>query len=233
MAFQYKYKQPGQNYNKIIIAGIVAVVIIAIYYFYQNYSVPIVVTTTTTTTIQTTTTIPMKADLAIAVKDEKQKLGGLGYATALDMTISSISIQNENGEWITVSNGKSLNLIEYTNNTAVVGKVELDGGSYKNIKLTLDSGTIKIYNYDVSIYNKTYPLNIMKKELTFNQSLVLEKGKTKIITLDFDLPKIIQVKDIISGIGIAYRFDASCIDCVKISEQSLDKGMLPANAIEI
>lgn len=196
-------------------------------------------TTTTTTTFVTTTTTPRTGTLLVAVKDVKQKLRGLGYATSLVITINSIQVHktgdnttNENitaKGWITVFNGsKTFDLLEYTDVKAILGERELEPGKYTQIRLYIENATIKIYNYNMLIFNKTYSMDIAasgnlrvpSKVLKLNHPFIVEEDKTTSLTLDFDVPNSVvrSRKYILKPV-------------IKIIEEKLERGQRPENSV--
>ena len=195
--------------------------------------------TTTTTTLVTTTTVPKTGTLLIAVKDVKQKISGLGYATSLMITIDNIQVHktgdNTTDEnvtakgWITVFNGsKTFDLLEYTDVKAILCEKELDPDKYTQIRLYIENATIKIYNSNTFVYNKTYPMDIAasgnvqvpSKVLKLNHPFTVEEDKAISLTLDFDVPNSVMraTKYILKPV-------------INIIEEKLEKGQKPENSV--
>lgn len=194
---------------------------------------PILTTTTmhTTTTVPTTTTIPItKGSLIIAVKDASRKLPQIGTIYALNLTVNTIEAhfvgtdENATGQWIVLFSGtKTLDLLQYTDVRAIIGEQELNSGKYTQIRLNLSESTIKVYNLDMYIYNKTYPLKVPDKELKLTHNFNIEQNKTTVLTLDFDVEQSLKKTDQ----GYILR------PTVKILEESLPKGQRPANSTTV
>jgi len=241
MAFKYRYK-PKSRFNapfdlkpnyKLLAVLCVIVVIVAYFLIGSQIQQP-QPTTTTTTTVTATTTAYSKERLIVAAKDVKQKLGGFGTATALNITVKSIQVHAAGDDtedsnvtaagWITIFDGtKTLDLIEYTDILAIIGSEDLDVGKYTQIRLYISDATVMIYDFSNYIYNKTYPMNIPSNVLKLTHPFTIEQNKTTVLTLDFDVPASIPLKESIVGIGLTYRFSP----VVKVTESKIDAGTWP------
>jgi len=241
MTYEYRYRPKRQynspfssklNYKMIAIAALI--VIAAVYILLNSRTLQPVAVTTTTTTSVATTTVPSTEKLIIAAKDAKQKLGGFGYATALDITVKSIQVHAAGDDtedsnitsagWITVFEGtKTFDLIEYTDVLAIIGEKELDVGKYTQVRLYISDATIKIHDSLNSIYNKTYPMNIPSNVLKLTHPFTIEANQTTVLTLDFDVPSSVPLKESIVGIGITYRLSP----VVKVTDSKIDRGTWP------
>jgi hypothetical protein len=251
MASKYKYRPKNEKLGyKPVVIIVAIVVVIALIAFYQgNFEIPkipetTIPTTTVTTTVTTTPEISNGA-VAVAVKDVKQKLRGLGDATELKVKITEIKVhaasggnesinETDDSGWITIFEGeKTVDILSYTDTIAVIAEKELESGKYTQLRMHIDSGSIKIYNTYTQVYNKTFPINIPSKELKFVHPFTIEEGKKVVITLDFDVVESVTKKDTVIGIGITYRFDPTCQKCIKILDQTVDIGQLPENAVKV
>jgi len=243
MAFKYRYKPKHQfnirsdfkpNYK--LLAALCIIIIFALYFLFSSqFQQP--TTTTTTTTAVTTTILPSKEKLIVAAKDAREKLVGLGYATSLNLTISSIQIHTTSNTtedsnitaagWITVFEGtKAFDLLEYTDALAIIGEKELDAGKYTQIRLYISDAKIKIYDLGRNISNKTYPMEIPSKVLKLVNPFTIEQNKTTVLTLDFDVPSSVPSREAVAGIGMAYKLTP----VVKVSETKIEAGTLPQNS---
>jgi hypothetical protein len=181
------------------------------------------------------TIIPVeKGGLIIAVKDASKKLPQIGTVTGLNLTINSVEVHfvgkdenvtgNETGKWIVFSSDtKTIDLLRYTDIRAIIGEQELAVGKYTQIRLNLSDSEIKIYNLNMGIYNKTYPLKVPSKELKLVHNFNIEQNKTSVLTLDFDLEQSLKKTD--QGYILS--------PTVKILEESVETGQKPANSEEI
>jgi len=64
----------------------------------------------------------------------------------------------------------------------VLGQKTMDPGTYTQIRLTIDSGTI-------TVDNTSYPLDVPSGTLRLNRGFVLEPNQTLKLTLDFNVEK--------------------------------------------
>jgi len=243
MAFKYKYKQKRQfnissafKLNYKLLAVLCVIVLLSIYFLFSSqYQQP--TTTTTTTTAVTTTILPSKEKLIVAAKDAREKLVGFGYATSLNLTISSIQIHTANDSsedsnitvagWTTIFEGtKTFDLLEYTDASAIIGEKELDAGKYTQIRLYISDANIKIYDIWRNISNKTYPMEIPNKVLKLASPFTIEQNKTTVLMLDFDVPSSVPSRESIAGIGMTYKLTP----VVKVSETKIEAGTLPENS---
>ena len=226
-----------------ISVGIVAVIVIALAFVFSSVQPPVQPTTTTVSTISPTTTLPPTGTLLIAVKDVKQKLQGLGDATSLILTISSIQIhktgsnstdENVTAEgWITIFSGsKTLDLLDYMDVKAIIGEKELEAGKYTQIRLYIVNATINITNTEMYIKNKKYQMTIAgsgklevpSNVLKLNHPFTVEEGKTISLTLDFDVPQSVSR----GGTGSYFLKPV-----IGIIEEKLEKGETPANSVVV
>lgn len=169
---------------------------------------------------------PSTGTVIVLVKDVPHKLPGLGTVTALNLTIKTVEVHstaNETG-WITVFNGtKSFDLLEYTDVRAIIGEKELASGKYTQIRLGMIDGSIKIYNIDMNVFNKTYTLLVPSKELKLNHPFTIEENKTLALVLDFD------VEGSVTRTADGYTLK----QVIGILEEKLEKGQKPINSKEV
>lgn len=149
--------------------------------------------------------VPGQATLIIAVKDAPKVKDGDGTITRLLLNITEVSVQKaapnqtitqtddevsatESGEtdtagWITVINEtQSVDLLQFVNVSKVLGEKTLDAGTYTQIRLKIDSGTITVDGTD---YSLTVPSGVLK----LNRGFVLVPNETRMLTLDFNVEK--------------------------------------------
>ena len=149
--------------------------------------------------------VPGQATLIIAVKDAPKVKDGDGTITRLLLNITEVSVQKaapnqpitqtddevsatESGEtdtagWITVINEtQSVDLLQFVNVSKVLGQKTLDAGTYTQIHLKIDSGTITVDDID-------YPLTVPSGVLKLNRGFVLVPNETRMLTLDFNVEK--------------------------------------------
>lgn len=221
-------KNPGVSL--VFVAVVAVLTIFAVYNYSILQSEPTIVEKQTTTQTTTTTQIPTtpKGTLLILVKDVIQKLPGLGKATALNITINSIQVHRLNISsedknvteegWITVFNGsKTLDLINFTDVSALIGEKELEEGEYAQIRLFISDASIKIYYPEFSVFNKTYPVIVPSRVLRLVSQFDIEKDKTTVLTLDFDVPNSV----IRTGEGYHLK------PVIKITWEKFEKGFKP------
>ncbi|HQN17061.1 MAG TPA: DUF4382 domain-containing protein, partial [Bacteroidales bacterium] len=83
--------------------------------------------------------------------------------------------------WITVINEtQSVDLLQFVNVSKVLGEKTLDAGTYTQIRLKIDSGTITVDGTDHTL---TVPSGVLK----LNRGFVLVPNETRMLTLDFNV----------------------------------------------
>jgi hypothetical protein len=145
-----------------------------------------------------------QATLIIAVKDAPKIKDG-GTITRLVLNFSEVSVQKaapnqtisqsdeeesatESGEtdtagWIMVMNEpRTVDLMQFVNVSKVIGEKTLDAGTYTQIRMKIDSGTITVDGTD-------YPLTVPSGVLKLNRGFVLVPNETRMLTLDFNAEK--------------------------------------------
>jgi len=148
--------------------------------------------------------LPGQGTLIIAVKDAP-KIKDDGTITRLLLTISEVSVQKaapnqmiaqsdeevsateseetDTAGWITVMNEtQTVDLLQFVNDSKELGQKTLDAGTYTQIRLTIDSGTITVDGTD-------YPLTVPSGVLKLNRGFVLVPNETRMLTLDFNAEK--------------------------------------------
>jgi len=149
-------------------------------------------------------TITPKSTLIIAVKDTP-KQSKFGTITSLSLTFSEVSVHiasvgetiNETTEemsatesnetvdagWITVVDEiQTVDLLQFTDVSKVLGQKVLDSGKYTQIRLKIDSGS-------VTIDGETHDLTIPSKVLKLNRGFELEPNIELKLILDFNVEK--------------------------------------------
>jgi len=149
-------------------------------------------------------TITPKSTLIIAVKDAP-KQSKYGTITSLSLTFSEVSVHkasagemvnttteeitatesNETEEvgWITVVDEiQTVDLLQFTDVSKILGQKTLDSGRYTQIRLKIDSGF-------VTIDGETHDLTIPSKVLKLNRGFELEPGIELKLILDFNVEK--------------------------------------------
>ncbi len=176
----------------------------------------------------------VKGNLIVALKDVQQKLMGLGTATELLITVKSVQVHTSDNVtenrsviasgWMTVFEGeKTFDLLKYTSNIALIAEKKLEVGTYTQIRLYVSDASIKIYNTDVPIYNKTYPMVIPSNAIKVVRPFSVVADKTLVLTLDFDVPQSV------TRTGEGYTLKPT----IKIIEQTLEKDKRPENAVVV
>lgn len=184
-----------------------------------------------------------KGNLLVAVKDVKQKLSqtGLGEATELFITISSIQVHSKNDTlenrsvvasgWTTIFEGdKSFDLLQFIDNIALIAEKEVEPGSYTQIRLYVSNAQVKIDNPLFGVVNKTYPMYIPSNALKVVRPFTVEANKTTVLTIDFDVPRMV------TRTSQGYTFGPvlkGITDEVTVKEQMIEKGKKPENAVEV
>jgi hypothetical protein len=104
--------------------------------------------------------------------------------TQTDEEVSATeSGEKDTAGWITVLNEtQSVDLLQFVNVSKVLGQKALDAGTYTQIRLTIDSGTITVDGTD-------YPLTVPSGVLKLNRGFVLVPNETRMLTLDFNVEK--------------------------------------------
>lgn len=216
----------GMDYKLILLILLSIVVLVSGFYYISIKEVVEEQPTNVTQPVEEIKPAPSTGTLIVLVKDRQYKLPGLGTVTALNLTIKTVEVHsaaNETG-WITVFNGtKSFDLLVYTDVRAIIGEKELVSGKYTQIRLGMVDGSIKIYNIDMNVFNKTYTLLVPSKELKLNHPFTIEENKTLALVLDFDVEK-----------SVTRTADGYTLKSViGILEEKLEKGEKPANSREV
>ena len=176
-----------------------------------------------TTTIQEN--IFNTGKLQISITDDFQRLQGFGKATSLTFTIEEISFGKEGSSLIKVLDiPKTIDIIQFSNSSpAMLVEANVGEGVYTQIRLKLSNPSIKIYNQDLAIFNKTFPLIMSTNEILVGKIFSVEKGNTTHLVIDFDVTLSVSK---IAGYSIEYRFNPvidtfveneECDRCVKIT----------------
>lgn len=209
----------------IILTGLILILIVINQIQWSLKPQPTTTTTLqTTTTVTTTTTIQPKiitGRIIIAVKD--YKLPGGTTILNISMKIGNITVHYVNeSRWIVVSSDmKTIQLLNYTNITAIIGQSEMETGKYTQIRLYITEANITIKNTLLKIYTgKTYPMVVPSKELKVVHQFNIEGNKTTVLTLDFDVEN-----------SVTHTADGYMLrPVVKVYEQRLEYGRVPENA---
>ena len=160
------------------------------------------VTTPPTTVV---TVVPAgQSTLIIAVKDAP-KTTDIGTITHLWMNISEVSVHRASGNqtatetneemaatesddsgtagWtVVVSQPRTVDLMQLTDVSEVIGQETMDSGQYTQIRLKIDSGTVTV---DGTEHNLEVPGGVLR----LNRGFVLEPNQTLKLTLDFNVEK--------------------------------------------
>jgi len=269
MAYKYRHKKGPKIDYKIVLVLLAVIIIAAIALNVRQPEEPppfiepycgdgICQTTESCSSCQTDCgecppPVTFKGELVIAVKDVQQKLAGGYTVTGLNLTIKSIQIHqtetNDTDEnitassWITVFNGtKRFDLVEYSEDViALLGEKELEPGKYTQIRLYIAEADIKLYNSDMSIWNKSYEVKIPSKVLKLIHPFTIEENKTLVLTLDFDIVKSFCEGTLCRRPGSpnewwvfkpTLKTDVGPLDD-GILEETLEKGQRPENSVEI
>ena len=88
------------------------------------------------------------------------------------------------GWTVVVNQTQTVDLMQLTNVSQVLGQRMIDSGKYTQIRLKIDSGTITINDTE-------YSLGVPSGVLKLNRGFVLEPDKTLMLTLDFNAEKSI------------------------------------------
>lgn len=226
---------PSSKYIFLILVILLVVAVVKTLQYFSETSVvttttlpPPTITTTTTIAPTTTTTLQAKPEgkLLIALKDEEHKIPGGSTVHQMEFTLTSVEAykggddEEEAGEWIELTaEPKTLDLLEYTENLAVVAEADVSEGLYERLKLGLSDGSIWITNDLFYIYNpKKYGL-IVPSETTVEHTFNITAGETLTLVLDFD------IEHSVSRVGIDYKLDPE----ISVTEQT----GIPENAVTL
>lgn len=230
MAFKYRYRPKGWDTR--LILGVAAIVLVSIFilYFSPVYQPGQTPTTTTTTIPATTTTTiqPPKIEvgkLIVTVKDEQHKLPGGTTVLNISMKIGNITahyVLGNESKWVVVSSGfRTIQLLDYTDITAIIGQSDLEAGKYTQIRIYVAEANITIRNAFFNIYtSKTYPMVVPSHELKAVHEFSVDANKTTALTVDFDVEN-----------SVVHTADGYILKpVVKISNQTIAYGELPKNS---
>jgi hypothetical protein len=153
------------------------------------------------------TTAPAgQSTLVIAVRDAP-KTTDIGTITYLGLNISEVSVHrasanqtapetneemtatesddSDTAGWtVVVSQPQTVDLMRLTDVSEVIGQKTMDAGTYTQIRLKIDSGTITV---DGTEHNLAVPSGVLK----LNRGFVLTPNETLKLTLDFNAEKSI------------------------------------------
>jgi len=145
-----------------------------------------------------------QSTLVIAVKDAP-KTTSIGTISYIGLNISEVSVhrasqgesvnssagemaatasnETDTAGWtVVVDQTETVDLIRLVNVSQVLGQKTMDPGTYTQIRLKIDSGTI-------TVDNTSYPLDVPSGTLRLNRGFVLEANQTLKLTLDFNVEK--------------------------------------------
>ncbi|NYT21906.1 MAG: DUF4382 domain-containing protein [Methanomicrobiales archaeon] len=145
-----------------------------------------------------------QSTLIVAIKDAP-KTTGTGTITELLLNISEVSVHRASagqtspdtdeemeavesddtslaGWTVVVNRTQTVDLLELTNVSRVLGQKTMDAGTYTQIRLKIDSGTI-------TVDDTGYPLTVPSGVLKLNRGFVLEPDQTLTLTLDLNVDK--------------------------------------------
>jgi hypothetical protein len=167
---------------------------------------PVTPTPSVTTLPKTVATaVPAgQSTLIIAVKDAP-KTTDIGTITHLWMNISEVSVYRASGNqtatetneemaatesddsgtagWtVVVSQPRTVDLMQLTDVSEVIGQETMDSGQYTQIRLKIDSGTVTV---DGTEHNLEVPGGVLR----LNRGFVLKPNETLKLTLDFNVEK--------------------------------------------
>jgi len=152
-----------------------------------------------------TTTVPAgQSTLVIAVKDAPKNTD-IGTITYLGLDISEVSVHRASGNqtatdtdeemaatesddsgtagWtVVVSQQRTVDLMRLTDASEVIGQKKMDPGTYTQIRLKIESGTVTVDGAD---HNLVVPGGVLK----LNRGFVLKPNETLKLTLDFNVEK--------------------------------------------
>ncbi len=154
-----------------------------------------------------TTTVPAgQSTLVIAVKDAPKNTD-IGTITYLGLNINEVSVHRASanqtapetdeemtatesddsstaGWTVVVSQPQTVDLMQLTDVSEVIGQKTMDAGTYTQIRLKIDSGTITV---DGTEHTLAVPSGVLK----LNRGFVLTPNETLKLTLDFNVEKSI------------------------------------------
>ena len=154
-----------------------------------------------------TTTVPVgQSTLVIAIKDAPKNTD-IGTITYLGLNISEVSVHRASGNqtspetdeemtaaesddsgtagWTVVANQpQTVDLIRLTDVSEVIGQKTMEPGTYTQIRLKIDSGTITVNGTEHTL---AVPSGVLK----LNRGFVLTPNETLKLTLDFNAEKSI------------------------------------------
>ena len=184
-----------------------------------------------------------KGELVIAVKDERQKLSqvGLGEATELFFTINSIQIINTtetlekrsviDPQWVTLFEGEKIfDLLKYTDQSALISDSFVEAGNYSQIRVYVSGPSIRIDNPEFQIFGKVYPMYMNSNVLKITRPFTVDQGRTTVITLDFDVPKIVSRTAQGYTLGPVFK---PISDEINVKEEKFERGVRPDNVVPV
>ncbi|MFO8101476.1 MAG: DUF4382 domain-containing protein [Dehalococcoidia bacterium] len=107
--------------------------------------------------------------------------------SAVNMTISSIEVHQEEADWETVISGsRSFELLELRGVEEILGSRELEAGHYTQIRLNVEEVLVTV---DGAVQNAHLPSEQLKLTGAFD----IQEGKVTILTMDFDAEKSLVI----------------------------------------
>ncbi len=151
------------------------------------------------------TTAPVgQSTLIIAVKDAP-KTSDIGTITHLSLNFGEVSVHrastdqtvaesdeemeatesedSDNAGWIVVvSQPRTVDLMQFTDVSEVIGQKNMEPGKYTQIRLKIDSGTITVDGTE-------HAIAVPSGTLRLNRGFVLQPNETTKLTLDFNVER--------------------------------------------
>jgi hypothetical protein len=144
-------------------------------------------------------------EVTMSITDAKPLLSeGADEATNLWVTFTEVLVHKSGGGWISLPltgdlPSDTIDLLQFIdgNTTEIVPPVLLEYGKYTQIRLVIESATIRFNNDD----NKKYPVEIPPQHLKTDKNFIFDVDQPAAadIVIDFDLSKSLVVTDDGSG----------------------------------
>jgi len=149
----------------------------------QPTAAPAAVNETANITAQPTT-----GTFSLYMKDVIQNIPGYGKVTGMNLTVESVQVYYD--KWVPLTNeAHTFDVIGLgADEKELLFSGMVDAGDYSKIKVVLGDSNIKMYNYNMTVWNKTYPLTPDPAEVTIDAAFTVSGGEETSLTLDLDVP---------------------------------------------
>jgi len=155
-----------------------------------------------------------------------QKIPAVGLATEFNLGVDKVEVRGVSGDWFTIDDkNKTFDLVTFTDKVAAIGRGRLNFGKYDQVRLHVNSLSIKVYSLDFNIFNRTYDVYVPSGIINATHEFIVAKDKTLALTLDVDIPQSVGKEAATIENPTGYYLDP----VIHVAEEYVNLGSLPAN----